>query len=183
VHGGTGTHVATIWVVDSASVPGSSSLAFSGLDVEVTTMLFAIADAVVPNWFGVALPRGISDFTRPHLFFHPTPAQAGCVDGDYQSKGGKWPELFYYMERLGYQLDGGRRNQALVIPFMTEGAEGRRHPRHRLAGHPYPDPDPGANDLRPRRQQPADDQPAGGVQLQRRDDLFPQLPLHCGGRR
>jgi hypothetical protein len=120
VHGGTGTHVATIWVVDPASVPGSSSLAFSGLDVEVTTMLFAIADAVVPNWFGVALPRGISDFTRPHLFFHPTPAQAGYVDGDYQSKGGKWPELFYYMERLGYQLDGARRNQVLVMPFMTE---------------------------------------------------------------
>ena len=120
VHGGTGTHQSTNWVVDPASVPGSGNLAFLGLDAEVTTLLFAIADNVVPNWFGVAVPRGISDFTRPHLFFHPTPGQAGYVDGDYRTKSGLWPQLFYYMERLGYQLDGARRNQVLIMPFMTE---------------------------------------------------------------
>ncbi len=120
VHGGTGKHRSTNWVVDPASVPGSGDLAFTGLDCEVDTLLFSIADNVVPNWFGVAVPRGISDFTRPHLFFHPTPGQAGYVDGDYPTKFGKWPELFYYMERLGYQLDGARRNQVLIMPFMTE---------------------------------------------------------------
>jgi hypothetical protein len=125
-HGGTGTHFSTNWVVDPGSVPGSGLLAFNGLDVEVTTRLFMIADRVVPNWFGVAVPFGISDFTRAHIFFHPTPGQAGYNDGDYFSdsdystKLGLWPTLFYYMERLGYQLDGARRNQVLIMPFLTE---------------------------------------------------------------
>jgi hypothetical protein len=123
VHQGTGTHRATNWVVNPTTVPGSGLMTFSGLDGQVTTKLFAIADAVVPNWFGVALPAGLSDFTRPHIFFHPTPGQAGYLDGDYWKKSGKWPELFYYMERLGYQLDGAQRNQVLIMPFMTEEAK------------------------------------------------------------
>jgi hypothetical protein len=98
-------------------------MSFTGYSGEVTTMLFAISDNVVPNWFGVAVPHGLSDFTRPHIFFHPTPGQAGYVDSDYPTKSGKWPELFYYMERLGYQMDGAHRNQVLIMPFMTEGAE------------------------------------------------------------
>jgi hypothetical protein len=123
VHQGTGTHRATNWVVNPTTVPGSGPMSFSGLDGRVTTKLFAIADAVVPNWFGVALPSGLSDFSRPHIFFHPTPGQAGYLDGDYWKKSGKWPELFYYMERLGYQLDGAQRNQVLIMPFMTEEAK------------------------------------------------------------
>ena len=119
-HGGTGTHQSINWVVDPASVPGSGKRVFNGLDVEVTTMLFEIAEPVVPNWFGVAVPRGLSDCTRAHIFFHPTPGQASYVDADYPTKSGKWPELFYYMERLGYQLDGARRGQVLIMPFMTE---------------------------------------------------------------
>ncbi|HTB30124.1 MAG TPA: hypothetical protein VK715_14310, partial [Steroidobacteraceae bacterium] len=123
IHSGTGTHRATNWVVNPSSVPGSTAMTFAGLDEQVTTKLFAIAAAVVPNWFGVALPAGLSDFSRPHIFFHPTPGQAGYLDGDYANKTGKWPELFYYMERLGYQLDGARRNQVLIMPFMTEQAK------------------------------------------------------------
>ena len=123
VHQGTGTHRATNWVVNPTTVPGSGPMTFSGLDGQVTTKLFAIAEAVVPNWFGVALPSGLSDFSRPHIFFHPTPGQAGYLDGDYWKKSGKWPELFYYMERLGYQLDGAQRNQVLIMPFMTEEAK------------------------------------------------------------
>jgi len=123
IHGGTGTQRATNWVVDPGSVPGSAAMTFSGLDAQVTTKLFAIGAAVVPNWFGVAVPAGLSDFSRPHIFFHPTPGQAGYIDGDYAHKTGKWPALFYYMERLGYQLDGARRNQVLIMPFMTEQAK------------------------------------------------------------
>jgi hypothetical protein len=120
---GTGTHFAGNWVVDPSTVAGSGLLAFTGLEVEVTTMLFAIADKVVPNWFGVAVPFGISDFTRANLFFHPTPAQAGYNDSDYPGKTGLWPNLFYYMDRLGYQIDGARRNQVLIMPFLTEAAK------------------------------------------------------------
>ncbi len=121
VHAGTGDHTDTIWIVDPNSVPPPGNLRFSGLDVAITTMLFQLDDpTVVPNWFGVAVPPGIQDFTRPHIFFHPTPGQANYVDSDYPTKSGKWPELFYYMELLGYQLDGARRNQIIIMPFLTE---------------------------------------------------------------
>jgi hypothetical protein len=123
VHHGTGTFQDSIWLVAPASVPPPGRLAFFGKTVHVTTMLFEIADKVVPNWFGVAVPSGIEDFTKPHLFFHPTPAQAGYIDSQYPTKAGKWPELFYYMERLGYQLDGAGRNQIIVMPFLTEQAK------------------------------------------------------------
>jgi hypothetical protein len=122
-HSGTGTFQSSNWLVVPSSVPPPGNLAFFGKWVDIRTMLFAIADDVVPNWFGVAVPPRITDFTHAHVFFHPTPAQAGYVDADYKTKSGLWPRLFYYMERLGYQLDGAERAQVLIMPFMTEAAK------------------------------------------------------------
>jgi hypothetical protein len=126
VHGGTGTHQNSNWLVVPSTVPGSGLLQFTGEWVQVTTMLFALNANVVPNWFGVAIPNGVEDFTKANIFFHPLPAQAGYVDGDYPSKGGpkghEWTRLFYYMERLGYQLDGAARNQIIIMPFLTSAA-------------------------------------------------------------
>lgn len=122
VHSGTGTHQSRNWVVVPASVPGTANLEFTGADVQVTTLLYQLGAAVVPNWFGVALPHGIQDFTRLNIFFHPLPAQAGYKDADYPTKSGLWPHLFYYMEVLGYQMDGAARNQIVIMPFLTEAA-------------------------------------------------------------
>ncbi len=122
-HSGTGDHQDRIWVVDPSSVPPPGNLRFLAADVEVTAMLFQLNAAVVPNWFGVGIPHGIEDFTKPHIFFHPTPGQAGYRDSDYPTKSGMWPQLFYYMERLGYQLDAAARNQIIVMPFLTEAAK------------------------------------------------------------
>lgn len=121
-HSGTGTHHDSKWTVVPETVPGTGPLSFLGRDVSVTSMLFQLDADVVPNWFGVAVPSGLTDFTRPHVFFHPMPAQAGYVDAQYAAKTGKWPQLFYYMERLGYQLDAARRAQVIVMPFLTQGA-------------------------------------------------------------
>ncbi len=91
-------------------------------------MLFQLDAQVVPNWFGVAIPNGILDFTKPNIFFHPIPAQAGYNDADYPTKTGNWPKLFYYMERLGFQVDaaielfGAPRNQIVIMPFLTSAA-------------------------------------------------------------
>jgi hypothetical protein len=122
VHNGTGTHQNSNWLVVPSSVPGAGKLQFIGNWVQVTAMLFQLNANVVPNWFGVAVPHGITDFTKAHIFFHPMPAQAGYLDSDYPTKSGKWPELFYYMERLGYQLDGAARNQIIIMPFLTNAA-------------------------------------------------------------
>ena len=121
-HRGTGTWSANRLQVVPASVPGTAALQFVTRPAQVTTRLFAIADKVVPNWFGVAIPSGITDFTKAHVFFHPMPGQAGYKESDYASKAGLWPKLFYYMERLGYQLDGAKRGQIVVMPFLTNSA-------------------------------------------------------------
>lgn len=125
VHRGTGTHVLTDdWVLDPTSVDGSDPLAFVKSDMNTTTMLFEIDAPVVPNWFGVAVPSGITSFVDPVLFFHPTPAQAGYVDHDYASKSGKWPELFHYMDKLGWQVDPAQRDRVIIMPFLTQAAAG-----------------------------------------------------------
>jgi hypothetical protein len=123
VHGGTGRQQSTNWVVVPGSVPSPGNLRFEVADADVTTLLYAIGEPVVPNWFGVAVPHGLADFTRAHVFFHPLPAQAGYVDAQYATKAGQWPQLFYYMERLGNQLDEARRGQVIVMPFLTEAAQ------------------------------------------------------------
>lgn len=123
VHNGTGhQHDPGRATVVPGSVPGSGLLQFTGMDLSITTLLFAVNANVVPNWIGVAVPDGLTDFTRPNLFFHPTPGQAGYSDADYPTKAGPWPKLFYYMERLGYQIAGSGRGQMVVMPFLTEAA-------------------------------------------------------------
>ncbi len=84
-----------------------------------------------PNWFGVAVPAGITDFTNVILYFHPTPGQANYKDADYASKtnGGasthaNWKELLGYVDRLGSQLAGAIKNaratpnQVVIVPLM-----------------------------------------------------------------
>jgi hypothetical protein len=90
LHNGSGQqHDPARVTVNPDSVPGATPLRFVGMDVGVTTLLFAIEENVVPNWFGVAVPDGVTDFSNANIFFHPTPRQAGYNDADYSTKGGK----------------------------------------------------------------------------------------------
>ena len=78
---------------------------------------------VVPNWFGVAVPDGLTDFTRPNIFFHPTPGQAGYNDNDYPTKAGLWPTL---LETLAESDPGAAALQMIDATIV------RAH--HRAAG-------------------------------------------------
>src|SRR5262249_13069427 len=124
-HGGTTTFERDQLVVDPSSVPGSGKLSFLSTSVHVTTRLFAINQNVVPNWFGVGVPKIVTTWSKPNIFFNPILGQDGYVDADYPTKSGKWPDLFYYMELLGFQLDGAIRrfgapaNQIVIMPFLT----------------------------------------------------------------
>ncbi len=114
--------------MDPTSVPGTGRLAFLSSNVHVTTKLYGITQQVVPNWFGVAIPEGLTDFSHPNIFFHPSPGQAGYRDADYPTKSGMWPQLFYYMQVLGFQVDGAIKNfaapanQVVIMPFLTSAA-------------------------------------------------------------
>ena len=127
-HSGTGTFERPQLIVNPNSVPGTGNLSFFSSDVHVTTKLYQITEQVVPNWFGVAIPEGVTDFSHPNIFFHPIPGQAGYQDKDYPTKSGMWPQLFYYMQVLGFQVDGAIRNfgaaenQVVIMPFLTSAA-------------------------------------------------------------
>jgi hypothetical protein len=131
--------------VNPSSVTGPSNLQFLSRNVHVTTMLYALNADVVPNWFGVAVADGITDFTRPTLYFHPNPQPAGYehgtspLNGIYFGKSkpaasrspqeSKWLELFGYVDRLGHQLAGAVQfdatpNQVVIVPFLPASAIG-----------------------------------------------------------
>lgn len=131
-------------LIDRASVTPSGNSVFSYLHdtVSFRTLLYELLDlqnspvngnSVSPNWFGVTVPDGITDFTNVVIYFHPTPLQAGYEDSDYQNKdnGGNpnhtnWKELLGYVDRLGSQLAGAVKhaaatpNQVVIVPLMRQ---------------------------------------------------------------
>jgi hypothetical protein len=142
---GTGFHgTSGKLLVDTSSVLSNGILDFFQRDVEITLRLYELRDPadqvapVEPNWFGAAVPDGVTDFSKPILYFHPTPGQVRPVpydDTHYQAKtaagvwnfqrnGRDWREVFAYLDRLGNQLagaiqQGANRNQIIILPFMT----------------------------------------------------------------
>ena len=129
-------------LLDTATAPVSAAGDFAYLhtDVSFATLLYELVDLTnnpvngnqfSPNWFGVAVPDGITDFTNVVIYFHPTPQQANYFDPDYASKtnGGNpahanWKELLGYVDRLGSQLAGAVKksgatpNQIVIVPLM-----------------------------------------------------------------
>lgn len=118
-------------LVDPTSINSTGKPTFSTERVHVTTFLYALdRDDVAPNWFGVAVPDGVADFSKPIIYFHPTPNQGPYQDIDYRAKTGTdgyrdWHELFEYVDRLGHELAGAVKrgaplvDQILILPFMT----------------------------------------------------------------
>ena len=125
-----------------APVPASGPFTFHNDDVSYSGLLYELVDMqknpvagdqFSPNWFGVAVPDGLTDFTNVVIYFHPTPNQAGYKDPDYASKsdGGdpthtNWKDILGYVDRLGSQLAGAVKdatppatpNQIVIVPIM-----------------------------------------------------------------
>lgn len=86
-----------------------------------TIHYFELDEDVVPNWFGVLVPDGLSSFEHVHLFFHPTSGarQGGHLDQNYKSKQG-WSSLFHYLtDPMAAQFCAAKSGQVLVMPLMT----------------------------------------------------------------
>ncbi|HZO52460.1 MAG TPA: hypothetical protein VFB63_07080 [Bryobacteraceae bacterium] len=85
---------------------------------------FQIFEDVVPNWFGVVVPDGVTAPRDVLLFFHPTPGQAGYDDKAYKSKAG-WDGIFHYMtDLMAKQFCAAKTGQILVMPLMTNSSAG-----------------------------------------------------------
>jgi hypothetical protein len=83
---------------------------------------FELDENVVPKWFGVLVPEGVNTFDKVHIFFHPTPRQAGYNDAHYQGLG-NWTGIFHYLsDRMGSQFCAAGMGRVLFMPLMTESA-------------------------------------------------------------
>jgi hypothetical protein len=85
---------------------------------------FELDEDVVPNWFGVLVPNGVTNFENIHLFFHPTPSNRHIDDKDYKTPGkGRFREILHYLtDDMAIQFCAAQSGQVLIMPLMTQGA-------------------------------------------------------------
>jgi hypothetical protein len=139
---GTGHYLSKKYLLDDGTFdPTTGSINFESRNVGFSALLYELRDGnggVVndsPNWFGVAVPEGITDYRNVVIYFHPSTGQGGALydTRDYLAKSGahgtNWKELYSYVERLGKQLAGAAKfapvgvntnNQILIFPFMRD---------------------------------------------------------------
>ena len=95
---------------------------WGGVDGGGQISYFEVDANVVPRWFGILVPNGVTSFDKAHIFFHPTPFQAGFKDDEYQSLG-SWKGVFHYLsDRMGSQFCGAGTDRVLVMPLMAQSA-------------------------------------------------------------
>src|SRR5262245_46858226 len=67
----------------------------------IREFLFEMTKDGETYWIGAAVPQGTSNFSKAHVFFHPTVIQNGHVradDRDYPTFTGGWSGLQRYVE-------------------------------------------------------------------------------------
>jgi hypothetical protein len=112
------------WAPIEASLVSEFVFRWTGIAGKGRIFYFERTDKVVPRWFGVLVPEGLGNFDKAHIFFHPTPAQAGHSDAQYHT-GGSWLNIFHYLsERMGAQFCAAGTGHVLVMPLMTQGSAG-----------------------------------------------------------
>src|SRR5262249_10809805 len=94
--------------------PATSPINFDG-------WVFEAPQGTVPRWFCVAVPKGLSDFSKLLLFFHPTPGQAGYVDAQYQNFD-QWKGIYHYVPEVGYQLAASGKKMVFLMPLLPNAA-------------------------------------------------------------
>lgn len=83
---------------------------------------FELDEVVVPRWFGVLVPTGTSRFSNVHIFFHPTPAQAGFDDRQYHNLDAFKAIWHYLTDEMAAQFCAAGTGRVMVMPLMTNGA-------------------------------------------------------------
>ena len=85
---------------------------------------FELDEAVVPRWFGVLVPTGTTGFSNVHIFFHPTPGQAGFDDRQYHNLDAFKAIWHYLTDEMAAQFCAAGTGRVMVMPLMTNGASG-----------------------------------------------------------
>jgi hypothetical protein len=83
---------------------------------------FELDEAIVPRWFGVLVPQGTTKFNNVHIFFHPTPGQAGFDDRQYHNLAAFKAIWHYLTDEMAAQFCAAATGRVLVMPLMTNGS-------------------------------------------------------------
>jgi len=114
----------SVWAPIASSLRTEWIFKWTGVSGSGNVFYFELDEKTVPNWFGVLVPDGVTSFEKVHIFFHPTPAQAGYNDAHYQSKNG-WSGVFHYMsDDFAVQFCAANTGQVLIMPLMSQGSAG-----------------------------------------------------------
>ncbi len=93
---------------------------------DIHEFLFEVKKGSSVFWVGAAVPKGVSDFTRAQVYFHPTVVQNGTVhaaDGDYREFKGGWSgSLQRYVAMQGGQFAAAGKRYPMIFPFTTMAA-------------------------------------------------------------
>lgn len=113
---------AVTWTPVESSLVREMVFSWTGVSGGGRIHYFELDENVVPRWFGVLVPDGTADFRRVHLFFHPTPSQAGYKDAQYAGLA-NWGGIFHYLtDSMGSQFCAAGTGRVLIMPLMTQGA-------------------------------------------------------------
>jgi len=111
-----------VWAPDQVSLVSDFVFQWVGVAGTGSIHYFQLDAPVVPRWFGVLVPEDTTEFDRVYVFFHPTPAQAGYVDAEYQSFG-RWRGIFHYLsDDMAVQFCAAGTGRVLVMPLLTQAA-------------------------------------------------------------
>ncbi len=110
------------WTPVDPSLISEYAFRWTGVVGQGTISYFELAEKVVPKWFGVLVPNGVASFDRVHLFFHPTPGQAGYHDSHYDQLGDWWKVWHYLSDAMGTQFCASVSNRVMIMPLMTQGS-------------------------------------------------------------
>jgi hypothetical protein len=112
----------TVWSPVEASLVSDYVFNWEGVTGQGTITYFQLDEQVVPRWFGALVPSGTTEFDKLHIFFHPTPGQAGYVDSQYHGLG-NWTNIFHYLsDDMGVQFCSAAAGRVLIMPLMTQSA-------------------------------------------------------------
>ncbi len=114
---------ATVWTPQEQSFFTDMVFQWTTASGKGRVFYFELDEDVVPNWFGILVPDGLTAFDNIHIFFHPTPGQVEgnpYKDAAYQAKT-NWSGIFHYLsDSFASQFCAANTNQVLVMPLMTE---------------------------------------------------------------
>jgi hypothetical protein len=107
-------------VILPSSVEGNSRLQMSRVTGFYRRIMLKVERPGEQYWVGVAIPIGLTDFSKAHIFFHPFPGQGRepKLDLHYDAFSRGWPRVFRYVDRFGVNASVTNTQMVMIVPFL-----------------------------------------------------------------